>query len=354
MNYVEWLRVRGCLKWTAVVLAVCIALVLFARFSYLDIRPHATGFSGIFIADKDLASFERDSQQTESKLPDGTVRTVIDNPGKGIRITIDDHGYWGKHVEVFEKKPPAGVHATTINFADIHAQRFMVPGGSLVKIDTGALQPEDFDYYFIFATVVALIVATILGAPFARENEGHLELTFTKPIARVNLAVQTMAIDFAGIVAAFVMTVIFLIVGHTIFEAPNYTYGPGDTVVMVIGLLGALSWYALLNASTASMKRSYGGVLGIAWPIAIGLSGIAHAPLGDSALAGFIRGIGSALLWLIPTSYLHLASMSGIASEGHKALASPSLPPETIIVILAVLALVYGAFATYQWRRVEA
>lgn len=73
MNYVEWLRVRGCLKWTAIVLAVCIGLVLFARFSYLDIRPHAAGFSGIFIADKDLATFERDSRQTQSKLPDGTV-----------------------------------------------------------------------------------------------------------------------------------------------------------------------------------------------------------------------------------------------------------------------------------------
>lgn len=354
MSYVEWLRVRGCLKWTAIVLIACIALVLFARFSYFDIRPHAAGFSGIFIADKDLATFERDSRQTESKLPDGTVRTVIDNPGEGIRATIDDHGYWGKHAEVFEKNPPSGVHATTISFADIHAQRLMVPGGSLVKIDTGALLPEDLNYYFIFATVVALIVATILGAPFARENEGHLELTFTKPVSRANLAMQTMAIDFAGIVAAYIMTVIFLIVGHTIFEAPNYTYGPSDTLILVIGLLGALAWYALLNASTASMKRAYGGVLGCAWPIALGLSGIAHAPIGDSPLAGFIRAIGSALLWLIPTSYLHLASISGIASQEHKALPSPSLSHETIIVILAVLALVYGALAIYQWRRVEA
>jgi hypothetical protein len=46
--------------------------------------------------------------------------------------------------------------------------------------------------------------------------------------------------------------------------------------------------------------------------------------------------------------------MSGIASEEHNAPASPSLPPETVIVILAVLALVYGAAALYQWRRVEA
>jgi ABC-type uncharacterized transport system permease subunit len=355
MNYVEWLRVRGCLKWTAIVLVVGVGLVLFARFTYLDIRPHAAGFSGVFIADKDLPAFERESRQTQSKLADGTVRTVIDNPARGIRVTIDDHGYWGKHVEVFEKNPPAGVHAKKINFGDIHAQRLMVPGGSLVKIDTGALVPEDLSYYFILATLVALIVATILGAPFARENEGHLELALTKPISRVNLALQTIATDFAGIAAAFVMTVIFLIVGHTIFEAPNYTYGPNDTIVLAIGLLGACSWYALLNASTASMKRSYGGVLGCAWPIALGIGGIAHAPLGDSPLAGFIRWIASALSWLFPTSYLHLASMSGIGSEERtQTLTSSSLTPETILIILAVLALVYGAAAIFQWRRVEA
>lgn len=355
MNYVEWLRVRGCLKWTAIVFAVCVAILLFGRFTYLDIRPHAAGFSGIFIDDKDLRTFENQSRQTQSKLADGTVRTVIDNPAKGIRITIDDHGYWGKHVELFEKNPPAGVHATKINFGDIHAQRFMVPGGSLVKVDTGALVPEDLNYYFIIATIVALIVATILGAPFARENEGHLELALTKPISRVNLALQTIATDFAGIAAAWVMAVIFLIVGHTIFEAPNYTYGPADTVVLVIGLLGAFSWYSLLNASTASMKRAYAGVLGCAWPIALGIGGIAHAPLGDSPLAEFIRWIGSTLSWLFPTSYLRLATISGIGSqERDRAVASTMLPPETVIFILAVLALAYGALAIYQWRRVEA
>lgn len=353
MNYVEWLRVRGCLKWTAIVLVVCVAFLLFGRFTYLDIRPHAAGFSGVFIADKDLPAFERESKETQSKLADGTARTVIDNPGQGIRVTIDDHGYWGKHVEVFEKNPPSGVHATKINFGDIHAQRIMVPGGSLVKIDTGALVPEDLNYYFILATFAALIVATILGAPFARENEGHLELALTKPISRVNLALQTIGTDFAGIVAAWAMTVIFLIIGHTIFEAPNYTYGPNDTIVIAIGLLGAFSWYALLNASTASMKRAYGGILGCAWPVALGLSGVAHAPLGDSPLAGFIRWAGTTLSWLFPTSYLHLASMSGVGSERGRAMTS-SLSPETIVVILAVLALVYGAAAIYQWRRVEA
>jgi hypothetical protein len=355
MNYVEWLRVRGCLKWTAIVLAVGVALVLFARFTYLDIRPHVAGFSQIYIDDKNLASFEQTSNETQTKLPDGTSRTVIDNPAMGIRVTIDDRGYWGKHVEIFEKTVPKGVHANRIDFGDIHGQRIIVPGGSIVKIDEGGGVPEDFNYYFLFATLVAMIVATILGAPFARENDGHLELALIKPIARINLALLTIGTDFAGIVAAFVMTVIFLIVGHTIFEAPNYTYGPTDTVVIAIGLLGAFSWYGLLNAATASMKRAYGTVLGIAWPIALGIGGIAHAELGDSPLAALVHTIGSALAWLFPTSYLHFSLVSGVGgSEAHRRALAASMAPQTDLVILAILALAYGALAVYQWQRVEA
>lgn len=354
MNYVEWLRVRGCLKWTAIVLVAMVTLVLFARFTFLDVRPNAHGFSGIFIDEKDLADFERGANQTQTKLPDGTLRTVIENAATGTRITIDDHGYWGKHVELFQKTPPHGVHATKIDVGDIHAERVMVPGGSVVKIDEGSGAPEDLSYYFAFATLVALIVATILGAPFARENEGHLELTFTKPVSRTALALGTIAADVAGIAAAWVMTVIFMMIGHTIFEVPNYTYGSGDTIVLVIGLLGAFAWYALLNAATASMKRNYGGVLGTAWPIALGLGGITHAPLGDSPLAILIRAIGSALLWLFPTTYLHFTFISGMGSEVHRRAVTADVSPQTDLIVLACLALVYGAFAIYQWRRVEA
>lgn len=354
MNYVEWLRVRGCLKWTAIVLAACVALVLFARFTYLDIRPDAHGFSGVFIDDKDLPDFERGANQTQSKLRDGTVQTVIENPKTGTRITIDDHGYWGKHIELFQKEPPRGVRGAKIDFGDIHAQRVMVPGGSIVKIEEGAGVPEDLNYYFVFATLVALIVATILGAPFARENEGHLEVAFAKPVSRVNLALQTVVADVAGIAAAFVMTVIFLIAGHSIFEAPNYIWGPTDTVVLAIGLLAAFAWYGMLNAATASMKRAYGGVLGCAWPVALGMSGITHAPLGDSPLAELVHRIGSSLLWLFPTSYLHFSFVSGMGSEEHRRALTATLPPQADLVILACLALVYGAFAIYQWQRVEA
>jgi len=351
MNYVEWRRVLGCLKWTAIVLIACVALVLFARFSYLDIRPHAAGFSQIYLNSKNLAEFERESSETQTTLSGGITRTTIDNAAMGIRVTIDDHGYWGKHVEIFEKTPPKYAHANKISFGDIHGERIMVPGGSIVRIDEGSLVPEDLGYYFVFACLAALIVATILGAPFARENEGHLELALTKPVSRVNLALQTIGADLAGITVAWAMTVVFLIIGHTIFEAPNFVFGPGDGMAAALGLLAAFGWYAMLNAATASMKRAYGGVLGVAWPVAIGIAGISHAPLGDGPLGRLVHGVAGALTKIFPTSYAHFTFMTGMGSEEHRrALAAP----QSDLIILAVLALVYGALAVYQWQRVEA
>ena len=53
-------------------------------------------------------------------------------------------------------------------------------------IDTNGAVP--MIYYMLLADIVALIVATILAAPFAREIDGHLEIALTKPISRVRFA----------------------------------------------------------------------------------------------------------------------------------------------------------------------
>ncbi len=357
MTYVEWLRVRGCLKWTAIVLVVGVAVLLFGRFTYLDIKPHSAAISGVQIGDETLAQFEHESTQTQSKLPDGTLQTVIYNPRERIRVTINDRGYWGKHVEIFERKAPAGVRARQINFGDLHFQRVILPSGSLVRIDLGPAAPEDLNYYFILATFVALIVATVLGAPFARENDGHLEITLTKPISRERLALHTVALDLAGIVSAWIMTVVALIVGHTIFEAPNYVYGPSDSVVIAVGLLSAFAWYSLLCASTTSMKRSYGAVLGVAWPVALGVQAwpTAVAKLGNGPLAQLVGAVTAALGWLNPLSYLHFGRLfvsNSVAGTATGAASATYLSYD--VPILAVLAFVYAALAIWQWRRVEA
>lgn len=357
MNYVEWLRVRGCLKWTIVVLVVCEAILLFGRFTYLDIHPHSKTLSGIEIGDQTFAQFEASSKETTTKLSDGTVRTVIDNPAKGMRITIDDRGYRGKHIEVFQKNPSERASLENLNFGDVHFRREILPNGSVVKIDEGAALPEDLNYYFVLAGIVAMIVGTVLGAPFARENDGHLETALSKPVSRWSLALQTVGVDLVGIVAAWVIAVVFLVVGHSIFEAPNYTYGPTDTLAIGLGLVGAFCWYAMLNAATASMSRAYGAVLGIAWPVALGVHGGAIANLGNSEVARFINAICWVVSRVDPITYIRFGPIfTTVPLRGplSPAAATPLSSLSFDLSVLAILALVYGALAIVQWQRVEA
>jgi len=347
MTYVEWLRVRGCLKWMSIVLLCGVALLLIGRFAFLNLSPHQV-LSAIDIHGKSFAEFEKSSVVTVTKLPDGATRTVIDNQGEGIHVTIDDRGYWGKHVELIERKAPADAEPQkTVSMGDLSFTRIPLEnGGSKVIVEGNA--PEDLAYYFAIATAVALIAATILGAPFARENDGHLELALTKPMARLPLALQTVGVDLAGIAVVFVMAVVFLIVGHTIFEAPNYFYGPADTPALVLGFLTPIAWYAMLCAATTSMKRTYGVVLGIAWPIALIVRGLADANLGSSALALLVHYVATALSWINPLTYLHLGLAVTINGQPMAAFYSSALP------VLTILALVYGVLAIAQWQRVEA
>ena len=95
MLYTEWLRVRGTLKWIAIVLGILVLICGIARIA--TFRYDAMAFiHGV--------QSEPDSKTTVTTLPDGTKRTVIVNDRKQIHATIDDHGYDGEHIDVVEHR----------------------------------------------------------------------------------------------------------------------------------------------------------------------------------------------------------------------------------------------------------
>jgi hypothetical protein len=250
MTYVEWLRVRGTLKWTTIVLGILFVLACVAR------------------------------------------------------VTLPAHS----HME--------GSHEMS------------------------------FGYFVIFGTVVALIVATILGAPFARENDGHLEVALTKPIDRIGLALMTIGVDAAGIVAALAVGTLFGIGLHTIFFPPWITFHVVDLIVIVSGIVAPLSWYAMLAAATSSLRRGYGAILGIAWPVAAIVAGLSLVDPNDNALAALIHTVFWTLSRIDPLVYMH------VNSEDMSMTADPTWLPR--VTMLAILAAGYGVAAIAQWRRVEA
>jgi uncharacterized integral membrane protein len=252
MVYVEWLRVRGALKWTAIVLGILFVLTCIARVSLQAIPHHAM-------------------------------------------------------VEMHEMK---------------------------------------FGYFVIVGAFVALIVATVLGAPFARENDGHLEVALTKPIDRTALALQTIGADVAGIVAAVALGTVFGIAMHTVFFPPWITFHYGDATAIVMCIMSPLAWYAMLAAATASLKRGYGAIQGIAWPVAAIVAGLSLIDGSDNPMAALIHATFWTLSRIDPLVYMRIEAndMQGVAD-------STWLPKVTM---LAVLAAGYGVLAIVQWRRVEA
>jgi hypothetical protein len=344
MSYVEWLRVRGVLKWTAMVLVVLVALLLVMRISLLAVGPH-DALSFVHSVEVD-----QNSRVTHAALPDGTSRTVIDNAKQGVHVVVDDRGYGGKHIEIFESSQHASARAhESVSMGDIHVDT--IPGRNVTVTTIDTSQPEDLAYYFAIASFVALIVGTILGAPFARENDGHLEIALTKPAGRERLAFGIIVADLAGIGAAWVMTIVFLMVAHTVFEAPHFEIGPNDGILIALGLAGNLAWYAMLCAATASMRRAYGAVLGFAWPVAAVVAVLGKVNLSSSQLGQVVHTIVTPFAWIDPFTYLHFGPAFTV---NDKPAGSMAVSPGLELPILLILALVYGALAVFQWRRVEA
>jgi hypothetical protein len=250
MAYVEWLRVRGTLKWTTIVLGILFVLAAVAR------------------------------------------------------VTLPTHG----HME--------GNHEMS------------------------------FGYFVVFGAVVALIVATMLGAPFARENDGHLEVALTKPVDRISLALMTIGVDAVGIIAALAVGTLFGIGLHTIFFPPWITFHFVDLIMIVSGLIAPLSWYAMLAAATSSLRRGYGAILGIAWPVAAIVAGLSLIDPNDNALAALIHTVFWTVSRIDPLVYMNFEAVD------MKMGADPTWLLR--LTMLAVLAAGYGVAAVAQWRRVEA
>jgi hypothetical protein len=324
MLYTEWLRVRGTLKWISIVLGILLLFCVIARVATL--RYDATAFiHGL--------QTEPDSKVTVTTLPDGTKRTLIVNDREQIRATIDDRGYDGQRIDVIDRKPH---HDASVNMmmGSVSIQTSTAGSGQETVIDTNT--PTFFGDFTIIGLVMALIAATVLGAPFAKESDGHLEIALTKPIGRASLAIKTMLVDCAGVVAAFAIGVVFGFIVHAIFQSLKIRVTWQDAASIAVALLGAFAWYAMLNALTASMKRAYGVVVGLAWPIAGVVLALAGLPPGN-AVRDLLRTIFHYVSFIDPLNYLNVVAVT-----------------TNQLILLAVLALVYGTLAALQWRRVEA
>ena len=157
---------------------------------------------------------------------------------------------------------------------------------------------------------------------------------------------MTIGVDAAGIVASLAVGTLFGIGLHTIFFPPWITFHVYDAIAIVFGVIAPLSWYAMLAAATSSLRRGYGAILGIAWPVAAIVAGLSLVDPNDNALAALIHTVFWTLSRIDPLVYMH------VNTEEMSMTADPTWLPR--LAMLAILAAGYGVAAVAQWRRVEA
>jgi hypothetical protein len=187
-----------------------------------------------------------------------------------------------------------------------------------------------------------------LAAPFAREIDGHLELALTKPISRVRYAIGNIGVDAVGIVAASLMTVVAFYICQLLFETPRLDFSGINARAVVMGVALPLAWYALLCAATTWLRRSYGAVVGFAWPVAI-LLGVLAALEPSNAVALFVHDVAWTLSRLDPLTYVSFAS-----PHTHGGFSYSGSNFGLRLAIVWTMFVVYGALAIWQWQRVEA
>lgn len=193
------------------------------------------------------------------------------------------------------------------------------------------------------AGFVASIFATVLGGSLANENDGHLQVAWTKPVSKTVHALTKMSVDL-GAAAVF-----FGIMCLTIFAYFAYTglirfvSVPGDTWLQLLRFLVApAAFYGLTQALTSSLGRQAGIVLGLTWVGLLALLVLDAAPLPNPYHALF-----DLLNYANPIAYLTFqidGSGNNVFFYGLGA----------AIAGLVIIAICGGAAAIYRWQRVEA
>ncbi len=370
MDYVAALRGRRLMIATAIVMVVALFVSAVIRMT----MPHSLAHD----LSSDVGAHEKGAIVTHTVLPNGDKKTVTVLPRTHTRIVTIDRGYLGGSVTItrparkgerptkstgniaHEKGaivthtvPPSGVKKTVT----LHGFSLAISSSTKTKrsMHRSTIQlggRTDLGFFSVLAIFVGLIVATIRSLAFASENDGHLEMTFARPVAREFVALRIVATDFLTIVATEALTILAGIAGLAMYLFPNLAISPYTVAALLAAVLIPMAWYGLLLCATASMKRGYGIVVGLAWPIALGLPGIAsiQSPL---PLVQGIQALSAMLMHIDPLWYLQAVSIN--SNESMSDLASVWNPStDAALLSVAVLGAIYIGGAIFQWRRVEA
>jgi hypothetical protein len=217
---------------------------------------------------------------------------------------------------------------------------------------TSTLVPLPWPSLVAVAALIASIVATVLGSTLSQENDGHLELALTKPYSRVAYATTSIAVDFAAILVAVLVALVFIMLHILIFHrTTNVLVSGADPFVNAVRFtLFPLAWYAVIAGISAGLRGKAGIVQGLIWPVAIGTAGLREIP-----------GSGNWQIW--HAAFVALNVINPLVYEAYQdhgtsadisIVAGNGLGVAVAAAALLLFVIAGWAAAAFQWKRVEA
>ena len=340
--FVEYQRALRALRIAGIILGVCFIIAVIGRISVRGYDgPHAY-----------LSSIENapTAHVTRQTLPDGSQRTVVDDPVKKIHAVLVARA---NHVHVEIVQPSAhGQRSIDGDFGPMSVRESN--GGGVDRTVMDSHTPViPFGILFATSIIMAFIVASLLGGVLSKENDGHLELAWTKPVSRERYALTAFGIDIAAVVLSQLLWVAMALVCMLLFFVPGIDFEAHVGWHIAITLLGGIAWYAALTGWSASLKRGPGIVVGLGWLLATIVPAIEQALRGSALpLVAAIHAVLLGLSYLDPLAYISMHVTGSTMSAPH--VGALQLTIATSCAALAALIVFYLAVAVAQWRRVEA
>ena len=340
--FVELLRAKAAIRIALIVLGVLLLVAIIVRISVHGPTPD--------VWSSDL-EHSPTAHVTHTQLPDGSTQTVVDDPQRHTYAVIRQSPSGELRMDIREPHSSAQSRHDHVSMGSLSVNEDSRSG--MVHTVVTYHRGLDYDLGLLFLTSIpmGLFVGTLLCGPLAKENDGHLELAWTKPVSRARYAMAAIGVDVVAIVVAQLLCIGVALIGTMLFAVPRFGYGEHVGWNILVALLAPSAWYAALTAASASIKRGPGMVIGLGWLFALIVPGVAGA-LTDAAkfntIAAVFYAVFRTLSYLDPLSYLTFHNSNSTIGTGF------GLSIVAAAVALAALGVAYIALSVLQWRRVEA
>ena len=339
--YVEFLRGLRALRVIGIILGVLLVIAIALRLWAFSLHSPEELSRPILSSPT--------AHVTKETLADGTVRTLVNDPVKRVHAVIyQKNGVFQMRATVPISQAPKRHHITSGNY---YVNQNQKTGMALIVANNDQNANIGIGILFAITAIIGLVTATCLAGALAKENDGHLELAWSKPVSRDRLAFASIGVDIAAVIASQIAALLIFLLIIVMFVRPHF-YANGLTPAVIgCALFGPIAWYACLTAFSASLSRGLGMVIGLGWLAAIiipGISGATEYAARFGAVWATIHAIFLGLAYIDPIAYMSFSTHNGLQFRTF----AGSI--QTSALALFLLAIGYIVLAVAQWRRVEA